>query len=345
VSLNVLPLTRLLLFACIAMLVAGARPAAAGSTTAIILTSGDAARAAHVKKAARAWLEARGVRVVDGGLPAKEAAKLADCLAADPARCANAVALTGAGRLWLFRIEPARREQATDVNIVLSVFAANGQALAADERYCGRCRPETLTAQVEKVLDVVSQAALARTSARTVIRIRTEPSGALITIDGERVGTAAPEVEYSVNPGEHKITASLADHQLTIRRVNLSDGEEKALVLRLEASAEDASTVPPTTRGRQRSIWPYIVGGVGVGTAALGITLLVLHDPGERDDAERYRKRDVAVPGAILTTCGAVAIGVAAYLFVRSASGEDARVAPMASVSGREVTLGVQGRF
>ena len=345
-SSNVLPSLRIFIRTSIALtLIAAVRPAEAGRATAVILTRGDASRADHVKKAARAWLEARGAQVTDGGLVAKDAAKLADCLAANPLPCADVIARTGANRLWLFQLETQRRERATDLNIVLSVFGANGQSLATDERYCSRCRPETLTAQIEKVLDVVSRAALTRTSARTVIRVRTEPGGALIAIDGRRVGTAAPEFAYRVNPGEHEIKASLAGHKPTIRRVDLEDGEEKSLVLRLEANGEELPNSPPTTQSPRRSKWPYVVGGVGVATMSVGIGFLVFRDSDEENGAQKYRTRNRVLPGALLTASGAVVTGVAVYLFVRTTREDDAPVVPTASVSGRELTFGVQGRF
>jgi len=343
-SIRTLPRLAACVALAVAALVAAASPAIADNDTAVILTSGDASRAEKVRETARAWLEAHGSTVSDGGLAAKDAAKLADCLAATPERCAATITSSGADRVWLFQLEPKQRDQANDVNIVLTVFDADGQTLATNERYCDRCRPETLAGQVEKVLDVVAQAATARLSARAVIRVRTDPSGARITIDGKDVGTAAPEFEYHVSPGEHEVTATLEHYEPATRRIDLDDGDEKAITLTLEREPE---VEPPPTKVTppRRSPWPYITGGVGLAALGTGITLLALHDSGEHDGAQTYYKRERLVPGVILTATGAVVSGLSVYLFVRARHDGEARIAPAVSVSDREMTVGVQGRF
>ncbi len=318
--------------------------AADDGKTSLILASGDASNNERVREAARMWLETRGEVVVDGGLKPKDAMKLAECLGKTPERCTDVIAGTGASRLWVFSLTPKTGDSGTDLDILLRLYARDGRALATGDIHCERCGNEVLAVQVEKVLDKVSVSAAALTSAQTVLRIRTDPAGGLVTVDGASVGTAVPEVAYNVLPGSHEIRVTKEGYEPGVRRVDLEDGEEKVVTVVMEPSAPKSDGKQPgNTRGL--GPWPYVVGGVGVAALGTGGILFALHEPAERDGDQQWRSRDRLVSTVITTGVGVVAVGVAAYLFLRPRPASKRDVAPAVSVSGDSVYLGVAGGF
>jgi hypothetical protein len=315
--------------------------------SAVVLASGEGSLLEPVRQTATTWLEGHGTRVTDGGLKKKESAKLAKCLVDTPDGCTESLAKLGVDQVWFFDLKSQAGDSGADVDLVLRVFGADGAVIASDRRYCERCRAETLVGQVEKVLAVVAEAVTARTSARTVLRIRTEPSGALVEIDGKAIGTAEPELEYAVLPGPHEITARKDGHEPRTQHVDLGDGEERSVALSLTPieKIEEPVVVPPvTTKGR--GPWPYVIGGGGVAALVTGITFLVMNEPKEEGGVQQYEMRETLVPGAIFTGLGVAAIGVATYLFLRSPGEEQSpTIAPAVGVGGDTVTLGLSGGF
>jgi len=340
------PVRLLLLMIAFASITTRALPVAAADDkhSALILATGDPSNNAHVRATARDWLQTRGTSVVDGGLKAKDAAKLAECLAKTPTECADQIAATGADRVWMFSLKPTAGDEGTDIDILLRVYGSDGRALATGDIHCERCGKDVLDAQVEKVLDTVSVTAAALTSATTVLRIRTEPAGGIITVDGASVGTAVPEVVYNVLPGSHEIRATKDGYEPGVRRVDLQDGEEKVVTVTMEPSGPIENG--GEHGGHRRNLWPYLVGGVGVAALGTGITLFALHEPAERDGDQQFRYRDRLVPAIVVTGVGVAACSVATYLFIRSRrEPRNGSVVPAASVSSGGVVLGLEGSF
>jgi len=338
-----------------AILIAAGRPVAAQSSAGngVILTAGEASMTGDVRAAAQTWLKGRGWNVSDGGLTKRAATKLAQCLAVDPDECAAALSEIGVDRVWFFLVEVEPADAGTNVQLVLRAFGRDGRVLASERKFCERCRTETLRARVAEALDVVSRAATAQTAARTVVRIRSVPSGAVVSVDGQQIGTT--DREYAVYPGHHKVTLSKPGYQDAVRDLDLKEGEVKALDVQLTpVSAKPPAVQPakpagppsappiPTTR-EGRGPWPYVVGGAGVALTASGVALLALHERRVQEAGQVFTYRDTLVPGVALTISGAAALVVSSYLLLRP--DDQRQLTPIVTISGHEIGLGFSGGF
>ncbi|MBK7858814.1 MAG: serine/threonine protein kinase [Archangiaceae bacterium] len=87
------------------------------------------------------------------------------------------------------------------------------------------------------------------------LSVETEPPGAEIVADGAVLGKS-PLVIESLAPGEHTVTARLADHRVVEKKVSLAEGGQSALSLMLEPDdaaddpAKHAAPVKKLARGR-----------------------------------------------------------------------------------------------
>ncbi len=117
----------------------------------------------------------------------------------------------------------------------------------------------------------------------TRIQVRTQPTDAQVTIDGESVGTWVATDPWHVEPGEHTVSVKKAGHESAERSVTTKAGEEQVVQVELtparsevtaaalpsEQVSSAVTTLPPDEpQSDAKSIVPLIVGG--------GITALAL---------------------------------------------------------------------
>jgi hypothetical protein len=120
------------------------------------------------------------------------------------------------------------------------------------------------------------------------LEVTTEPSGAVLTVDGREVGRTPLSEPIRLAAGTHKIAASLDGRPTVERAVAIGQGRHHEVVLQLPplplkvVPPRDTSPGPlallaqPTpVRSRLRPALPYVLAGAGValGGAALGVYL------------------------------------------------------------------------
>jgi hypothetical protein len=120
------------------------------------------------------------------------------------------------------------------------------------------------------------------------LEVTTEPSGALLAVDGREIGRTPLSEPIRLAAGRHKIAASLDGRPTVERTVAIGQGRRHEVVLQLpplplkvvpprEISPGPIALLaqPTPVRSRMRPALPYVLAGAGValGGAALGVYL------------------------------------------------------------------------
>lgn len=249
--------------------------------------------------------------------------------------CWDRIRSTGATHFVRTAVELKNRDVAVALDLV---DAKSGKVLVSTGDTCEICGVE----EVVNLLD--SQGALLQTrlaamgKGSPVLVIATDPPGALVSIDGEVVGTTP--LERAVLEGAHKVRVSLNGYVAEERSLTLVPGVREQVALDLQRTPGNPKT---------RVLGAVALGG-GVALLGGGIALLALDDveykprcEGINIDADgdcRYLYNTawggaaMAISGAVLVTLGIVAL-VRNRGPVRPA--KQARVLPTG--------LGLQARF
>jgi len=167
------------------------------------------------------------------------------------------------------------------------------------------------------------------------LEVRTDPTGALITVDGHGIGHTPLSEPIHLAAGEHSISTSLDGYQPAERTVVSGQGER--LVLHLELlptpkvdSIGSISVEPPPTpipvRSDLRTALPYVLAGAGLalGGGALGVYLwkrseyrqwqageAALHDETKGTASYQTKAAEVNRLSASLTSANHAIIGLA----------------------------------
>lgn len=148
--------------------------------------------------------------------------------------------------------------------------------------------------------------------------IRSEPSGADLTIDGLKRG-AAP-FEGPLPPGPHFVVAELSGVGTVRQRIEVTtDGAGEPIVLRIAPRLEASPDEPVDHDERRFGAWKWVTAGVAAAGIATGIALVALDGrPTCNGDGRVCRDlRDTALSGWITLGVG-VAAGVATgWMFYR----------------------------
>lgn len=156
--------------------------------------------------------------------------------------------------------------------ITIDIFDGEDGSLAASSREsCELCG-------LAEVGDLVStQAAALRTKLDVlslepaVLTVTSEPAGATIFIDGEKVGTAP--LEHELTPGEHEAQARMRGYLDQSRTVEAVQGVRESIAFELLADTGKS------TSGKDWKVptgWTLL--GVGTAGVAAGVTFLVLDE-------------------------------------------------------------------
>jgi len=110
----------------------------------------------------------------------------------------------------------------------------------------------------------------ARVSALRIEVVPPDEPGLVVTIDDQPVAAAAIGVDRPVNPGRHRIRASVPDGRRAEATLELADGARKVLRLELSAAGradgrEDASVTPPSESAAAPRLVLFAGAGLGAG--------------------------------------------------------------------------------
>lgn len=200
-------------------------------------------------------------------------------------------------------VEVGEREYAVTVQLV---DGNDGTVVAKSEGSCDIC------GVAEAAELAADHAASLRTKLEAipggpgVIALRSVPEGAVVTVDGEQVGTTP--FDASLPPGEHVITLSSEGYSTLERRVNAVAGVRETMSFELQ-KAPDVK--------RRTSVIGWVLVGAGVVAAATGGALLGIDEKPHKQSCEGEKDENGVCPFRYNTLgagIGLVAVGAAAIV-------------------------------
>jgi hypothetical protein len=179
--------------------------------------------------------------------------------------------------------------------------ASTGKVLMSNEDRCEICGTEEVAGLLDSQGALLQTRLAAQGKGPAVLMLDTRPSGALVLVDGEVVGTTP--LERPVLEGPHKIRVSLDGYVAEEREINFVNGVREEVSLPLQRTPGNPKTRALGAAG--------LAGGLVL--VAGGITLVALDD---REypckDAEMDAQGDcpdlfnTAVAGALMIGAGAI---------------------------------------
>ncbi len=240
------------------------------------------------------------------------------------------------------------------IAVGIEIVDATLDSVIGDTRYCDHCTDDVLTATTKDLVRDQFRD-LATRLGRTVVKVKSVPRGARITLDGKPYATT--DLAINTYPGPHTITLELDGYQTEQRAIVAV--EDKTVDVSAELRSTTAKTPqigsgtqpsnssgqpsqdPPAGRSRALPKTLVIAGGV---LLAAGVVAYAIHDERSTDpDVEQPPKyRDSAGLGVGLAISGVVVGGVGGYLWWRYSRTTSAPV--VTPVAGGAV-LGLATRF
>lgn len=314
----------------------GIARADAGENTGAVLVTGSAPEkdkgttATSVRTAAHAG----GWELAEAPLSAAESRTVLDCLKSPRVwSCLDPIATSKKiGRWIIVRVEPDRSPDGTPaLTVTEQVLVRGSDVPTTDRRYCANgCSDEQLTRIAFDLTKALIEEASAGT-AKTTVTIRSVPSGAWITLDGNNVGLT--DHTYATFPGRHVIGVQRAGYEAQTRTVEVAENRETTVAFELRST----STNPEPSR-----VVPLVVAGAGAAMFAVGLGLQLSKDP---PDMPPQPERLVSAPGIGLMVAGGVAIGVGTFLWVRATKHAKPSSGPAGTAVSGGAVLGWQGKF
>jgi hypothetical protein len=174
-------------------------------------------------------------------------------------------------------------------------------------------------------------------SATGHVKLRSTPSGAHITIDGQPIGVTP--LDWDLAPGKHAIS---------MRRDN-QEAQQRAIVVRAGATelVEMSIAAPQTSDAREERndsflerTFPLTAMAVGTTAVITGAVMIAI----DQNDAPHasLSVHNSAPAGAAISIGGVALAGVGAYLWFRRPA---ARSLPVAAVSSGGAYVGWLGKF
>lgn len=294
-----------------------------------------------------------GLQRGDFSVVAPDAVTAADAGAADcdKPRCYKKIAeKTSATHVVKSKLSVVDRDYKIRIELV---DGHNGNVLASAEDGCEICGVSDVGGLIATAAATLRTKLDALASGPATLALRSDPDGAIVTLDGEVAGTT-PIDSMPVIPGKHVIRVSREGYIAIEREVTFVEGVNEELDFSLEK-------LPSRLPGRG---WGWASLGVGAAALGGGIALTWLHDKQYKRDCDpagspitqdsngqckflwntKWAGMGTAVGGAALLTLGiAILVNSTGKTKKQKDKGDQARRVPQFEVGPGSVTI--RGRF
>lgn len=312
--------------------VATARDRWAATVVALTLVSAPVAARAHASAPdATARKHVAVVPLtVEGPLPADVGTRLGDTLVAglgedaalaagvtttcEDAACWRALgAQLGATHIVHATVTVDDRDYTISASLV---DAASGEVVASSARRCEICGYDEVAETVTDVAVLVRRKLSVSTVSLPVLSVTSTPAGALVTVDGERVGNTP--LELKLKSGAHDVRVGMNGYVARLERVVLVDGVHEQVDVVLEPQPVREKSGGLRAAGAAATVVGIAGLGVGIGLAVLDEAPIRSRCSGDDKDIEghcKYRYDSLAA-GVTIAVVGAAALATGIALLV-----------------------------
>ena len=282
-------------------------PALAGRGIVIVAGTAEAPRRDIVGDAVTDAATTAGWQVVASPLSRPDTQRLLSCPDSSLYPCVpDSLATAGIDRLFVVKVDSRTTEAgAPQVTIDATLIGTEPRHLVANKKHCDHCADDALRAQAAE-LAVGMLNDLAQRSGRTVLDVKTRPTGARILLDRKEIGFS--DARFSIWPGTHLITLEKPGYLTRMIDARIEEGSTTMLDEPLVASAP--RDVGPVA---SRSRLPRVLLAGGIVLLGGGVTMyLVDEDPSPRGGRAYVNTGPL---GLAVGAAGIVAVGASAYLW------------------------------
>jgi len=274
-------------------------PAHAGGSVGVVVT-GDATIQPQLAAQLEDWLRQRGHLLVPSPLPSEAINALIDCFVIEDLTCARKVVeqQSKSPQMIFAKVDLADSASGMRDVTLTAYWFEKGADPTAVRRSCANCTDAAMRTMTDELMSSLGGKGAAEVGQ---VSLSSTPAGASVTIDGKSVGVTP--LTYTLPPGPHAISISLAAHGDAARTVTIQRGETATIAVDLARATS-----------RRRTL-PLVVLGVG-GAVLLGG--IIAYASSEEDTGEKPEYRDTKALGIGLGVVGLAAVGIGSYLLLRS---------------------------
>jgi hypothetical protein len=231
---------------------------------------------------------------------------------------------------------------------LLAADVATGP-IARMEKNCAPCTFDEANEMMSQAAEQLREGA----GDKVVVRVTSEPPGAVVELDGKAIGVAPLEVE--VLPGDHVFRAKLAGRADAVQNTTVAaqeGGDPQVVAITLAGDAVPAgggAAVGGSDEGaRPFKVWKWAAAVGAVAAIGTGVYLLAIDGDGidcPSGPGLCPEHKDTAVGGTVLTVVGVGLGGVATWMFLVDKPGERGAQVAARPLRGGGAMLTVGGSF
>jgi hypothetical protein len=307
--------------------------AALGRTGVVLVTGGAERQREIVGQAIEAAVRAAGWSLPPKPLTKSQSDGMLTCLDSKPPASCFPAALQIA-RCFIVTVQEGQAENGAPLlRLIGKGILIDPPATAIRQQHCERCASNDLTASSAELAKIVLRD-LALRAGTTIADFRSDPEGAEIVLDGERVG--ATNAKLNTYPGTHVVRFEKPGYIAQTREFTAVDDQSVLVAVALHRSDTGKPPTRPPLTSKLVPAALFGASGVLLVTGAVGI---YFGAKGDSDDKYRYPR---AMPiGITATVAGIGAAAVGGYLRWKGSRSS----APTVGVTSGSAVLGWMGTF
>jgi hypothetical protein len=300
----------------------------AGDDVGVVVT-GEGTALAQLSAHVGSWLSRHGRALVSTPLPPAALDRLGECFAREQLDCAHSIVETEATASAVVYVR-VRAERAPHDLALTAYWIDKARPVITEQGGCRSCTSESLGIATDELMTRLLRAVM-RSMGR--VKLRSSPSGARITLDGEAIGVTP--LDWELAPGKHTIRMEDGGREARTRTIVARADATEVVDIALASAANG-----PRDDGSWRRVLPLVALGAGSVAVVAGAALIAIDE--DRSPSAPLYIHNTQPAGIACAVAGGVVAAVGAYLWVRA---PEARSAPVAAVAPQSAYVGWVARF